>query len=237
MNRLLSIGSWLKAGLLVPILVSIGTFSVEAIPLTIDADKSQVTYVPPPSLACVININLESSFVLPACPPSPGPEVLKVSGVIELGVIPDQIDLGPAHGSVTRMLLKLTSDKLVTAASSKGFLLGQAFVFDLGLLSGTSFETSDSPCFLFVGPGSCSGFVRGVRTSSTGIWDGQSLTWNGTQLGAFLPFDGASFTFSVFASSSSVPVPSTSLLLVSTLVLAQFRSANRKFKPSSNSKV
>jgi hypothetical protein len=212
MNSRQTIRSWLTTRLFLPIILSIGSFSVQAIPLSIDTELSQITYTPSPFGTCIPTITSGSSSGLSACPPSPGPEVFKVSGAIELGIRLPYLDI--------------RSDQLLTDANSKGFLLGQPFAVETGLLRGISFETFDNPCISFIGPGSCVSLVRLPAIDSTGTWDGQVFTWNGTQTG----FDGTLFTFSILATSSSVPVPSTLLLLVLTLVLTQIGSGRRKFR-------
>ncbi len=125
--------------------------------------------------------------------------------------------------------LDLRSDRLLTDASSQGFLLGQPFAVETGRLSGINFETFNNPCFSFIGPGSCYSLERFPAMNTIGTWDGQFLTWEGTQARGLSPQDG-NFVFSIFATANSVPVPGTLLLLILTLTLTQIGPGLRNLR-------
>jgi len=169
-----------------------------AVPLRIDAAASAVTYKPPSFEFCSFDPVLGL-----ICSPAAPPEVFTIAGDIDVEVINEHLDFGFGFPPVDRTLLQLRTRNLTSGALAHGFWLPGG----LGLMTGDAFEVSDDPCFLFVGPGSCSGWIIGTRTGSVGIWDGATLVWSGYQTSVF-----DSFTFRITA--RAIPEPGTWLLLI-----------------------
>ncbi len=180
---------------------------IQAASLRIDPTVSQVTYTPPMQF-CTIGPQGE---VL--CPPAALPETFSLAGNVDVGVTHEHWEFDFGYPTVDRDLIQLQTSGLISGALSKGFSLFSVFS-TYGLLSGNAFEVSDEPCFLFVGPGSCTGGVIGRRSESTGTWDGTTLLWSGS----LSNWDGGEeFVFSLRA--TTVPEPGTIFLLLLTLVM------------------
>lgn len=189
----------LNAMLIATAFVSVNT---EAVMLKIDANASTVSY----------RFNLLSICEegMP-CPP-PLPPVFNLGGDIMLDVIPQHLDFDFGYPSVDRTLIKLKSSNLTSNALDPDFVLDGPYGM-LGLMNGQSFEWNIGPCFLWVGPGSCSGFLGGAFLISNGTWDGTTLHWAG-QTGSFVK----GFFYDIVATTATVPEPGT-LMLMSLILL------------------
>lgn len=180
---------------------------VQAVSLRIDPTASHVTYT---QLTQICTTGPQGEVL---CPPLLS-ETFSLAGNVDVGVTHEHWEFDFGYPTVDRDLIRLQTSGLISGALSKGFSLFSVFP-TLGLLSGNTFDVSDEPCFLFVGPGSCSGGVIGDRTGSTGTWDGTTLLWSGFQGNWW-----EEFTFSLRA--TAVPEPSTISLLLLTLCLTTF---------------
>lgn len=162
------------------------------------------------------------------CPEPPPPQTFTMTGRIDANVIHQHFDFGTEYPVVERDLLNLSVEDLSTDAQY--FYLTGA----LALLSGKTFEERSDPCFLFVGPGSCSGWgfpLLGGPGDSDGTWDGHTLTWSGN-LPAQIIVVGYdikvtdSFNFTITA--TAVPEPGTLSLLLLMLPLMYFGTVGNK---------
>lgn len=168
----------------------------------------------------VLRINPDQSHVRYAstalsCTPDGGcatmaPVDYNIRGNIAVTLIPEHWDFGPSYGIVDRTIIDIESSQLESGALALGFYLDRPNGV-LGLVLDSTFEVRDDPCFLFIGPGSCSGWVIGTRTRSTGSWDGETLHWTGIQNALFERFE-----FSI--SANAVPIPGTLALLLVALI-------------------
>lgn len=173
----------------------------QAILLKIDPAHSEVLYTP--SLQYPIcTVDLFGGVV---CTSPALPQLFTITGNIEADVIHEHLEFGFGYPVVDRDLLNLITSNLTSGALDLGFSLSGA----LGLMSGEAFEVQDDPCFLFVGPGSCSGWTMGAQTGSVGTWDGQTLIWSGYQTS----FD-SSFNYTITATVAAVPEPGTLWLML-----------------------
>lgn len=199
--------------------------SADAIPLKINVAASQVQYTPPPNFCAFDPIGGS------ICSPQPATQRFSIEGNIEVEVIHEHFEFESGFPDIDRDLLKLRTSALFSGATSQGFFLDGPFGVR-GLMSGEDFYVSDNTCFLFVGPGSCSGWNVGVRTGSGGTWDGQTLKWDGYQSNGFMIGVGE-FTYSIQATVVTVPEPGTFSLLIFAIVLlstGQFSKMLGKFK-------
>lgn len=187
----------------------------QAILLKIDPARSTVTYTPALQLPIC---TLDPSGVL-VCPPPTLPQSFTIDGDINADVIHEHFEFDFGYPDVDRDLLNLTTSKLSSGALHLGFILPGA----LGLMSGQTFEAQDHPCFLFVGPGSCSGWTNGPTAESEGTWDGQTLIWRGHR-----PSQDASFTYTITARVAAVPEPGTFWLLLLMPVMMFFSAGRRR---------
>ena len=185
--------------------------SADAIPLKINVAASQVQYTPPPNFCAFDPIGGS------ICSPQPATQRFSIEGNIDLEVIHEHFEFGSGFPDIDRNLLKLRTSALLSGATAQGFFLDGPFGA-LGLMSGVNFYVSDNLCFLFVGPGSCSGWNVGVRTGSGGTWDGQTLEWEGFQTNGYMVGVGE-FTYSIQATVVTVPEPGTFLLLIFAIAL------------------
>ncbi len=193
-----------------------------AVSLQIDPVASHVTYTPSSSQFCSVNAQGDAE-----CPPPAQPDTFALAGDIDLGVTHEHLEFDYGYPTVDRDLIQLLTRNLVSAALDKGFLLFSLFP-TYGLITGETFNVSDEPCFLFVGPGSCSGGIIGTRTGSTGTWDGATLLWNG-----YMTSWNDGFTFNIKA--TTVPEPGTLSLLLLTLGMLTF-AVSRRSSPFSLTK-
>ncbi len=206
---------------LVAFMLILGMQSAQAVLLQIDSAVSRVQhksslYLP----LCMINLAGEL-----VCP-QPEPITFSIAGNVELNVIPQYLEFDFGYPAVDRTLLRLKTSNLSSSATKLGFFLDGTYGV-LGLMTGEMFKISDHPCFLFVGPGSCSGDIGGTRTSSSGSWDGNRLIWNGYQ-SSF----GNAFTYSITATVASVTEPSTLSLFVLPLLLGAMVTGWRRSRLS-----
>ncbi len=182
--------------------------------LRIDAAASTVTHTAASSEICYWDFQLG----LVCTPPAP-PGVFTIAGDIDVELIDQHLDFGFGFPPVDRTLLQLRTSNLISGALAQGFHLPGG----LGRMIGEAFEVSDDPCFLFVGPGSCSGWVAGTRTGSAGNWNGATLVWSGYQKSSV-----DEFTFSITA--RAVPEPGTlslTLVMLAIVSLAGRRGVRR----------
>lgn len=206
------------------LLLVLSSQAAQAVSLQIDPVASHVTYTPASSQFCLVNAQGEVE-----CPPPAQPETFALAGGIDLGVTHEHLEFDYGYPTVDRDLIQLLTRNLVSAALDKGFSLFSLFPA-YGLITGETFYVSDEPCFLFVGPGSCSGGVIGTRTGSTGTWDGTTLLWSGYRTSWDSWSEG--FTFDIRA--TTVPEPGTLSLLLLTLGMMTF-AVNRRRSPFSSS--
>lgn len=200
--------------------------SAGAIPLKINVAASHVEYTPPK--LCVFD-PIGGSF----CSTQPATQRFSIEGNIDLEVIHEHFEFGSGFPDIDRDLLKLRTSALFSGATSQGFFLDGPFGVR-GLMSGEHFYVSDNTCFLFVGPGSCSEWIVGVRTGSGGTWDGQTLEWEGFQSNGYMVGVGK-FTYSIQATVVTVSEPGTFLLLIFAIALlstGQFSKTLGKIKRS-----
>lgn len=187
----------------------------QAILLKIDPAQSTVLYTPVLQFPiCTFDLSGGVVCTSPALPQS-----FTISGSINANVIHEHFEFGFGYPDVDRDLLNLITNNLTSDALDLGFSLPGA----LGLMSGVTFEAQNHPCFLFVGPGSCSGWTNGPPTGSGGSWDGQTLIWSGYQ-----PSLDASFTYTITATVAAVPEPGTLWLLLLMPALIFFSLGKRK---------
>lgn len=189
----------------------------EAVLLEIDPARSEVLYTPnsPPPI-CTVDF-----FGGIDCSPPALPQLLGIAGNVDANVIHEHWQFGFGYPDVERDLLNLTTSNLTSEASD----LGLSLFGGLGLMNGESFEIQDNPCFLFVGPGSCSGWVMGPRTGSEGTWDGQTLVWRGYQTS----YD-ATFNYTITATVAAVPEPGTMWLMLLFPALVFFSRGKRQYR-------
>lgn len=189
-----------------------------AILLKIDAASSEIRYTP------LLQFCYPDSTGSVICPPAPVTQTFAITGNIEVDVIHEHWDFGSlGYADVDRDLLSLKPGGLSSGAFNYGFSLPDA----RGLMDGQTFEVSDDPCFLFVGPGGCSGgtiWFTGTDTGSEGTWDGQALLWSGYQSSFF-----SSFSYTIKATVAAVPEPGT-LFLVLLMPALLFLSAGGRHK-------
>ena len=169
----------------------------QAILLKIDPAHSQVLYTPSLQFP-ICTVDLFGDVV---CTSTALPQLFTITGNIEADVVHEHLEFGFDYPVVDRDLLSLTTSNLTSGALDLGFSLSGA----RGLMSGEVFDVQDDPCFLFVGPGSCSGWIMGTRTGSAGTWDGQTLIWRGYQTS----FIDSSFNYTITATVAAVPEPGT----------------------------
>ncbi len=206
------------------LLMALFSQAAQALLLEIDSTRSEIVSVPSSILFCTAGPSGEL-----ICPEPPQPQKFTLTGSIDVSVIHEHFDFGADYPVVDRDLLYLKLKDLSTDALAQGFYLDVA----LGLMSEETFEARDDPCFLFVGPGSCSGWVLGEPSSSHGTWDGHTLTWNGYRAPYF---DFVTFTnidgFNYTIAATAVPEPGTLSLMLLMLPLMFFgmsRQNNRLF--------
>lgn len=168
----------------------------QAILLKIDPAQSEVLYTSFQVPICAVDL-----FDGVVCTSPALPQLFTITGNIEADVIHEHLEFEFDYPVVDRDLLHLITSNLNTGALDLDFSLSGA----LGLMSGEVFEVQDNPCFLFVGPGSCSGWTMGARTGSAGTWDGQTLIWSGYQTS----FVDSSFNYTITATLAAVPEPGT----------------------------
>lgn len=169
----------------------------QAILLKIDPAHSEVLYTPSFQFPiCAVDLSGGVVCTSPALP-----QLFTITGNIEADVIHEHLEFEFDYPVVDRDLLSLITSNLSSGALDLGFSLSGA----LGLMSGEVFDVQDDPCFLFVGPGSCSGWIMGTRTGSAGTWDGQTLIWRGYQTS----FVDSSFNYTITATVAAVPEPGT----------------------------
>ena len=198
------------------LLMALFSQAAQALLLQIDPTRSEILSVPSSILFCTVDQTGE--LVCPE-PPQPQPQKFTLTGSIDVSVIHEHFDFGAEYPVVDRDLLYLKMMDLSTDALAQGFYLDVA----LALMSGETFEARSDPCFLFVGPGSCSGWVIGGPSDSQGTWDGHTLTWGGYRAPyfdfvTFTNIDG--FNFTIVA--TAVPEPGTLSLLLLMLPLMFF---------------
>ncbi len=199
-------------------LLLMGLFSnaAQALLLQIDSTRSEIRSVPSFILFCTAD---QSGEVVCPEPSQRPPQKFTLTGNIDVSVIHEHFDFGAEYPVVDRELLYLKMMNLSTDALAQGFYLD----VDLGLLNGETFETRSDPCFLFVGPGSCSGWVIGGPSDSQGTWDGRTLNWSGYRAPYF---DFVTFTnidgFNYTIVATAVPEPGTLSLLLLMLPLMFF---------------
>jgi len=205
-----SLGALMSA--LTLLLMVLFSQSAQALLLQIDSSRSEILSVPSSIQFCTVDPYGEL-----VCPAPPQPQKFTLTGNIDVSVIHEHLDFGAGYPVVDRDLLYLKMMDLSTDALAQGFYLG----IELALMSGVTFEAKDDPCFLFVGPGSCSGWVIGEPSDSQGTWDGHTLTWSGYR-GPYFAFpttitniDG--FNYTIVA--TAVPEPGTLSLLLLMLPL------------------
>ncbi|MDP3584280.1 MAG: PEP-CTERM sorting domain-containing protein [Thiobacillus sp.] len=190
--------------------------AANALLLQIDPTRSEILSVPSFILFCTVDQTGE--LVCPE-PSQSQPQKFMLTGNIDVHVIHENFDFGAGYPVVDRDLLYLKMMGLSTDALAQGFYLD----VDLALMNGETFEARSDPCFLFVGPGSCSGWVIGGPSDSQGTWDGHTLTWRGYRAPYFdfvtsTNIDG--FNFTIVA--TAVPEPGTLSLLLVMLPLMVF---------------
>lgn len=189
----------------------------EAVLLEIDPARSEVLYTPnSPFPICTFDF-----FGGIDCPPPAPSQLFAIAGNVDANVIHEHWAFGFGYPDVDRDLLNLITSNLTSEALDLGLSLSG----DLGLMSGESFEIQDNPCFLFVGPGSCSGWVMGPRTGSEGTWDGETLVWRGFQTS-----DDASFNYTITATVAAVPEPGTLWLMLLFPALVFFRRGEGPYR-------
>lgn len=153
----------------------------QALLLQIDQSASEVRYLQSPTLVCTFDLLSVTPCVWGFTPP----QLFTIAGNIEANVIHEHLEFGAGYPNVDRDLLWLQTINLASGALDRGLYLYGA----LGLMAGVTFEARDDPCFLFVGPGSCSGWLAGGLSGSAGTWDGHTLVWTGYQSSFFNGFD------------------------------------------------
>lgn len=200
-------------------LLALFSQAIQAASLRIDPTASQVVYTPSSNSFCTIGPQGEVS-----CPPHALPETFSLAGNVDVGVTHEHLEFGFGYPTVDRDLIQLQTSGLISGALSKGFSLYSLFP-TFGLLSGESFNINDDPCFLFVGPGSCSGGVFGYRSESTGTWDGTTLLWSGSASNTD-SHEGFAFTLRAM----TVPEPGTVFLMLLTLAMMAL-TRRGKLKP------
>lgn len=208
------------------LLMALFSQAAQALLLQIDPTRSEIVSVPSSILFCTAGPSGE--LVCPE-PSQPQPQKFTLTGNIDVSVIHEHLDFGAEYPVVDRQLLYLKMRDLSTDALAQGFYLD----VDLGLINGETFETRSDPCFLFVGPGSCSGWVIGGPSDSHGTWDGHTLTWMGYRAPyfdfvTFTNIDG--FNYSIVA--AAVPEPgilSLTLLILPLMFFGMSRQNNRLF--------
>lgn len=196
------------------LLMALFSQASQAVLLQIDPTRSEIRSVPSSVQFC----KLDPSGEL-VCPVPPPPQRFTMTGSIDVSVIHEHLDFGTAYPVVDRDLLYLKIMDLSTDALAQGFYLD----VELALMSGETFEARSDPCFLFVGPGSCSGWVTGEPSDSQGTWDGHTLTWSGYRapyfdFPTFTNIDGFNYTIT----ATAVPEPGTLSLLLLMLPLMFF---------------
>ncbi|AAZ97026.1 hypothetical protein Tbd_1073 [Thiobacillus denitrificans ATCC 25259] len=199
------------------LLLTLFSQASEAVLLEIDPARSEVLYTPnSPFPICTVD-----QFGGIDCPPPAPPQAFAIAGNVDANAIHEHWQFGFGYPDVERDLLNLITSNLTSEALDLGLSLSG----DLGLMSGESFEIQDNPCFLFVGPGSCSGWVTGPRTGSEGTWDGQTLVWRGFQTS----YD-ASFNYTITATVAAVPEPGTLWLMLLLPALMFFRRGEGQYR-------
>lgn len=195
------------------LLMALFSQAAQALILKIDPTRSEIVSVPSQILFCTVD--QAGELVCPE-PSQPQPQTFMVTGNIDVSMIHEHFDFGAGYPVVDRDLLYLKMMDLSTDALAQGFYLD----VELALMNGERFEARSDPCFLFIGPGSCSGWVIGGPTDSQGTWGGHTLTWRGYRAPYFnfltyANIDG--FNFTIIA--TAVPEPGTLSLLLMMLPL------------------
>ena len=196
------------------LLLTVFSQGSQAILLKIDPANSEIRYTPP------LQFCYPDAMGGVICPPPSVSQTFAISGNIEVDVVHEHWEFGSlGYTDVDRDLLSLKTSALSSGAFDYGFSLPDA----LGLMDGQAFEVSDGPCFLFIGPGACSGWIMGTRASSGGTWDGQALLWSGSQTSSF-----DSFSYTIRATAAAVPEPGTLSLIVLMPALLFFSAGGRR---------
>lgn len=210
----------LSLGTLAPalslLLLAVFSQAAQALLLQIDPSRSEIRSIPSIQF-CLFDPSGET-----VCPETPLPQTFTMTGRIDVSVIHQHFDFGTEYPVVDRDLLKLSVKDLSTDAQD--FYLTGA----LALLSGEMFEERSNPCFLFVGPGSCSAWefpLFGGPGNSEGTWDGRILTWSGNLPSQIVLVgnnvkvtDSLNFTIT----ATAVPEPGTLSLVLLILPLLYF---------------
>ena len=195
------------------LLLTLFSQGAQALLLKIDQSASEVRYWQSPIFVCTF----DPLSATPCELHFPDPQVFTISGDIEADVIHQHLVFGGGYPDVDRDLLSLQTMGLSSAALDRGFSLYGA----LGLMTGEAFEARDyDPCFLFVGPGSCSGWVSIGLNGSEGTWDGHTLIWTGHQSSLLDGFD-------YIITASAIPEPGSLPLMFLALPIMFFTLSGR----------